>query len=41
MTIDMLGLSWEWKSVHPYNFGCVYRLALNMIEIVTSFVGKY
>ena len=41
MATDMLGTSWEWKSVHPYNFECIYRLDLNMIGILTSFVGKY
>ena len=39
-TTGMLGLSWEWKSVHRYNFECIYRLDLKMIGIFTSFVGK-
>ena len=29
VTTDMSGLSWEWNSVHPYNFVCVYRLDLS------------
>ena len=42
MTTELLGSSWEWNSMHPYNFGCkcIYRLDLNMLGIFTSFVGK-
>ena len=39
MTTGMLGLSWEWNSLHPYNFGCTFDF--NMMGIVTSFVGEY
>ena len=41
VTTGVLGLSREWNSVHPYNFGCIYRLDLNMIGIFTGFVGMY
>ena len=41
VTTAMFGLSLECNSVHPYNFGCIYRLDLNMMGLVTSFVGKY
>ena len=39
MTTGMLELSCEWKSVHPYNFGCIYRLDLNMMGSFTGFIG--
>ena len=38
-TAGMLGLSWEWNSLHPYNFGCTFDF--NVIGIFTSFVGEY